>query len=331
MNRKLLFYILILLLDFNKTSSQPLWESVEIIRGGRIDAIADCGNGVLLAGTRNPNPGLVFRSEDYGISWTRISTIERIEKPQGITCLACHEGRAYLLTENSDFFISENLGESWNHLGKLSKGKNTEGFALSYGIWITGKGTILVSDTHSEGGRVYRSTDYGTSFQIVPSFTDRALYRFEGYHEFVFVNGWGGTLYRSTDDGLTWEAWAKLDDSPLYATENTGDGHIIQGSESGKIFLVSASSKNEFTTIRAPGNASDDFVSSGNGRIFFSTYTEDRFVFKSEDFGHTWTKVGKINPDVPDDWLDHVIRIHENDKKIVVGGTNKGFIVRTIF
>ncbi len=313
-----------------KMYSQLVWESIEIVKEGRIDAIADCGKGVLLAGTRKPNPGFVFRSMDYGKSWTKISVMKIEEDPQGITCIACHEGRAYLLTEGSDFFTSEDLGDHWKHITRLSKGENTEGFALSYGIWVTNKGTILVSDTHSAGGRVYRSTDSGESFRQIPSFSDRALYRFEGYEDLIFVNGWAGTLYRSEDDGLTWRTWAKLDETPLYATAATNEGIILQGSEAGNIFLVSALEKSRFTSIDAPGSAADDFVYLDKGGILFSTYTDEKYVFYSNDNGRKWKNTGKVNPEVPGDWLDHVILIHQDDQEIAIGGTNKGFIVRTL-
>jgi hypothetical protein len=50
-------------------------------------------------------------------------------------------------------------------------------------------------------------------------------------------------------------------------------------------------------------------------------------LYLSEDSGASWTDIGVVGTGHANDWLDHVIYIHDGDIRVVVGGTNKGYIV----
>jgi len=173
------------------------WQTISLIEPGRIDAIASLDDGVLLAGSRNPTPGRIFRSADYGNTWTNLGQIT----PTGITCLLAGRGKnAYFLTEKSELWLSPDRGQTWKYQTTLSSGKNTEGFALAYGLWMTEQGTLLASDANSSGGHVYRSTDRGRTWKDMGKISNRALYRFNRAGKAVVVNGcrtlaWLKTLF----------------------------------------------------------------------------------------------------------------------------------------
>lgn len=318
-------------LFFAHTAAQTAipWKVIELMSKSRIDAMADLGHGVVLVGTRNTTPARIFKSEDYGLNWKQVSMLESAEKRSGITCIqSAGDGICYALNESSEFFKSTDNGVTWQRITKLSSGINTEGHALAYGICITKQGTVLVSDANSSGGSIYRSTDRGLTFSKLKSFTSKGLYRFTLLKRQIIVNGWEGSVFRSKDDGLTWERLAEADKSPLYATESLGGNNYLQGSEAGNIYVGNARSKT-LNLLAKPGGAADDFVYVGNGTILYSTYTDTQHLFSSRNMGKSWTDVGVVPTSQTKDWLDHVIRIEKKDSVVILGGTNKGFILRT--
>jgi hypothetical protein len=219
-------------------------------------------------------------------------------------------------------------GDTWEKITKLSTGSNDQSFALSYGICVTQKGTILVSDSNTGGGSVFRSTDKGLTFSRTGIITTKGLYRFTLLENSIIVNGWEGVVFVSKDDGLTWERLAVADQTPLYATESLGGEEFIQGTESGNVFVGNISGRSLKLTGK-PGGAADDFVYAGYGVVIFSTYTGSRSTFVSYDKGNTWTDNGIVPTRQPADWLDHVIRVESRDSVFIIGGTNKGYILRT--
>jgi photosystem II stability/assembly factor-like uncharacterized protein len=296
--------------------------SIPRVDKGRIDAIATLGGGVVICATRSPTPGHIFRSTDDGLTWTDLGKISQ----HGFTCVAAGQGASsYALTDQSDFWISRDRGQTWKLATTLSDGAHTERKALSYGIWLTEKGTLLVSDTHNSGGRVYRSTDEGVTWSRIEGISTKGLYRFNRTDDGVTVNGWAGAVYLSRDDGLTWKA-TPLCDNPLYATEYLGNGLALQASEKGVVYRGTQNGA-DWQPVGTPGDAADDFASLGSGVVLYCTYTGARNMYLSTDDGLTWQSIGSTGT-VKDDNLDHVIAIPKCDEVIVIGGTRKGFILR---
>ncbi len=293
----------------------------------RIDAIAYLGKGVVLAGARDANPGYIHKSQDHGVTWRKIGNITGADY---ITCLASgRNGLGYLLTgKGVHVWRTTDYGETWKDLGQISHAKNPH-FANAYGMWVTAKGTLLVADASSQGGHLHRSTDQGATWTDLGQISTHALYRLNEVGDGLIVNGWAGHIYKSTDDGMTWKDMGKLTDSSLYAIEYLGDGTALIGTHSGNIF-VSRDNGVTWKDQGVVGDAADDFAWLGGSRVLYSTYTGSRSLYLSEDKGATWTRIGGVNTGQAGDWLDHVIYIHDGDVRVVVGGTNKGFILRSV-
>ncbi len=325
-----LFLILITQLGFIGTcDGQLVWEVKELIEGGRFDAVADLGNGQVIMGTRTPNPGMLFKSEDYGLSWKNLGDITSNPDAIGgnsITCLANGKnGLVYMLTTNAEFWRSTDYGDSWQPVKQLSS--QLGDWAYSYGLWVTEKGTVLATT----GPHVYRSTDQGKSFQEVGPISDKPVYRFNGVDDDIILNGWAGQVFKSTDDGISWHRLADLDSMPLYATEYLGDSLYIQGAESGNVYVGNHLVNNQRKRVATLNGGADDFVYLGYHTVIYSTYTDQKNVYLSTDGGHTWDNTGKIPTGAAGDWLDHMIKIERKDSVIAIGGTNKGFVVRAAF
>ncbi len=308
---------------------QLQWEVKELIAGGRFDAVVDLGNGQVLMGTRAPNPGILFKSEDYGLTWKNLGDITSNPDAIGensITCLANGKnGLVYMLTTNAEFWRSTDYGNSWQRVKQLSS--QLGDWAYSYGLWVTDKETVLATT----GSYVYRSTDDGKSFQEIGPISDKPIYRFNGVGVDLIVNGWEGHVFKSADDGISWHRLAELDSMPLYATEYLGDSIYIQGAESGHVYLGNHLKHNDTKMTATLNGGADDFVYLGNNTIIYSTYTDQKNVYLSTDGGQTWNNTGKVPTGAEGDWLDHMIKIERKDSVIAIGGTNKGFVVRASF
>ena len=141
------------------------WTSIEMATNGRIDAIADLGNGIVLAGTRDDTPGHIYRSTDCGDTWVDLGQIisgDRFEA--SISSIAAGpDGAAYVLTGNATVWKSDDSGLTWRSLGQVSDMPAHWHYLHAYSITVTPAGTVLVSNTHPEGGHIIRSTDGGAT------------------------------------------------------------------------------------------------------------------------------------------------------------------------
>jgi photosystem II stability/assembly factor-like uncharacterized protein len=339
--RKLYFCILILIALSYLVKAQPIvdkqyitekissalkiWSVTELAKGGRIDAIRVLKDSVVVCGLRGVNRGKLFISYDYGNSWSFLAMPTSSE----ITCIA--ETRDmntfYVLTGEAEVFVTKDLGRSWKKLAKLTTNKNRVGAAASYSIIYTSKGTLLVTDTDSDGGHIFRSVNKGRTWTDLGAVAKDALYRFEKAGDIIIVNGFEGSIYISLDDGLTWNRRIELSKSALFATEHLGGNMILQADQSGNIFR-SENIGNSWQKTESLNGSSDDFISLKNGIVLYSTYTENQDVYMSINYGKNWLSIGNVPTNVKGDWLDHGISIETKDSVIVLAGTGLGFIIR---
>lgn len=70
-----LFIIRFSVPGFNPLLAQIPWKVKELVPGGRFDAIVSPGGGRVIAGTREPSPGIIFKSEDHVISRKSLGNI----------------------------------------------------------------------------------------------------------------------------------------------------------------------------------------------------------------------------------------------------------------
>lgn len=306
------------------------WEVQKLAPGGRIDAVADLGEGVVLTASRNPKPGHVFRSVDGGRSWTDSGNLLGDDSiASSISCIAsAGGGTAYFLTGDGHVWKSTDWGQHWTNLGRVSTNPRHGHFLHSYGIAVLEPGTVLVSDTNPSGGHVFRSDNGGADWQDLGPMPPMALYRFEPMPGGVLVNGWAGHVYKSVDDGRTWMDKGRLADTALYATAYLENGIALQGAEDGTLYRSTDYGETWSESARF-AEAADDFAYLGDGVVLYSTYTGARNVYLSRDHGITWENLGPVPTGVPDDVLDHVVPVTFEGKTYAIGGTKKGFIVRT--
>ena len=170
---------------------------------------------------------------------------------------------------------------------------------------MTSKGTLLVADADIDGGHIHRSTDQGVTWQDLGRISTHALYWLNTVADGVIANGWAGHIYKSSDDGATWKDMGKLIDSDLYAIEYLGGGTALIGTKSGNSgnIFVSKDNGETWKDQGVVGPSADDFAWLGSNRVLYSTYTGHRNLYRSEDFGASWARIGGVgtgqaNPDI---------------------------------
>lgn len=332
---------------------QVNWKAQEIIKDGRIDAIADLGDGVIIAGSRWPNSGMIFRSTDYGITWKKVKDLTG---PKGtylnneILGLMGGPGNyAYLITSNAHFWRSKDKGLTWEKTAELDAQMGK--MAWSYSICVTRNNTVLVT----RGFYVYRSTDNGLHFEKTGPVSDNFLYRLQEVGNSIFVNGWAGRLYKSEDDGKTWDTFSQLGPATfplriikpynplllqphLTAIEYLGGDVFMQGTTQGENYRIHQNKPDQIEASSKFSGGLDDYAYLGYGTVIASNYLDSLLTYRGErnnyisyNSGETWQNLGVIPTGVSGDWLDHVIKVDKRDSVIAIGGTSKGFIVRAAF
>ncbi|MDE0636318.1 MAG: hypothetical protein OXI43_10775 [Candidatus Poribacteria bacterium] len=128
---------------------------------------------LIFMGVKMGKNGGIFRSDDEGDSWTRISTKEM---GSSTYALAVSESTLYACA-GGNVFRSDDKGDSWIH---VSKGMPDRASAALVAISAD---TVFVSTKHQKPRRIIKS-DFSASTVFVPTFE--------------------GSIFRTTDAGNSW-------------------------------------------------------------------------------------------------------------------------------
>jgi photosystem II stability/assembly factor-like uncharacterized protein len=306
-------------------SELKTWSVTELAKGGRIDALRVFNDSIVVCGVRGVNKGNLYISYDYGNTWKFLA------KPcsSEITCIAetGDINTFYILTGEAEVYGTKDLGRTWKKLASLTVNKNRDGATASYSVICTSKGTLLVSDTDSDGGHIFRSINKGKTWTDLGAIGKNALYRFEKAGDAIIVNGFEGSVYKSSNDGLTWNKGYKLGKSALFATEYLGGTKFLQADQAGNIYH-SLNMGESWQKSDSLNGSADDYIFLKDGIVLYSTYTGNQDVYMSLNYGENWLSIGNVPTNVKGDWLDHGICFETKDSLIVLAGTGMGFILR---
>jgi len=138
---------------------------------------------------RNYLYGFIYKSEDYGINWSRINSI----KEMPFYCLEVSDSNLIATGGIFGSFYTSNFGNSWDTLNTDFTNKSIQK------LWATDKYLFAYS---SEGG--FLSTNKGISWNKINTGSSSSYYcAFTFYHDRIFVVAFN-VIYYSSDNGLSW-------------------------------------------------------------------------------------------------------------------------------
>jgi len=258
-----------------------------------------------------PTPGYY---SNYGNISSRITTIQYDPTNPNIIYLGAAFGGIWKSTNGGDTWVAKSDNEVSLASGSIAVDP-TNSNIIYYG---TGEATYSAVSYYGRG--LLKSTDGGNTWTNItaglPSltYTSRLVIRPNHSNELLAAMGWSG-LYRSTDSGINWTQVisGRCDDvvfSPegnnVYAV-GSGVGYSIS-SDGGATFSSSTAltlgSRNHIALCKAYPNI-----------LYFSRYDgSDVQVFKSSDFGNTFTQVSSTIDFIGKQaWYDFYIHVNPFD------------------
>lgn len=303
---------------------QPAMTSPVSLVGSRIDAICDCGDGVVIAAARDTLPGRIYRSTDYGRSFTLVGTATGSGNTSVLCVASDFAGNVYAILLNGDLWKSTDNGVTW-----AFKAQVTTSGGPCYGVVVAADGSVIVTDRKDAPGAIWRSTDGGCTFAKVLQEPggSKGTYRVVTCRDGLVANSFTGIIYRSTDNGATWTATQTLTSSEVYGLCYCENGILLCGDLDAKVYR-SVDDGVTWAQIAQVDGASDDIGYLGGGRVIYTTYTSKKRLYSSDNFGDQMRTLGRC-PTVADDWADHVAVVNEPGKNsTLLVSSGKGYVFR---
>jgi photosystem II stability/assembly factor-like uncharacterized protein len=285
-----------------------------------INCLADCGDGVIVAGTTNG--GLIIRSPDYGLTW---SVIGRLDVELNVNSL-CYAGNGIVLagTSNSGLmFRSIDFGLSWNPLGNMFS-QTQISFITSFGNGVCYAGT-------GTGGLVLKSSDFGETWINLGRIYDATyVYSISLLPNNVLLAGCNGSspVVLSYDNGVSW-----IDISYQFASGQSRSNAYL---ENGICLLAMTSPGRVARSINSglnweeiPNSFSQSSIVGllycGNG-VCIAGASTGGLILISKDFGISWTSLGN-------QFSQSIVRgfIYIPDTALLCGTSASGLILRSTF
>lgn len=341
-----LFCILILfsLLVFNSGHAQ--WEQVSNgLFGGSVSSMCFCDSGFFIGTYR----GGMFKSTNYGESWFSIN--------EGLSTLTIHDliyVNGYIIAATEDKInYSTNYRDSWSSSeDKLSSSISSlvsfENFILACNSSL-GNGIIISENNGKDWTKIsnretlrcplllkvygndifagtcdgfYLSQDTGKSWERIENDTTYCyVYDFVVNDSYIFLiaNNLGGgivrlpKLFRSSDYGKNWEEiGCLLREEFINNVSNVSEDLFVATHEGLYSSSNNGESWNKFNSINSIYNmfTHDDY-------IFLTTFNDE--IFRSTDFGNSWTNTDKGITAL------YIDRLSNIGNKIVAGSSFRSF------
>jgi photosystem II stability/assembly factor-like uncharacterized protein len=252
-----------------------------------INVLAINSRGEIFAGTESAG---VYRSTDNGESWLAVNQGIMSSTVPGI---AIHQsGATFAAVDGVGVMRSSDHGASW----ELTTGGIVDFYVHDIGIGP--QGTIFASGGQRPyySGKLYRSTDMGTSWQaLTGAWHAPRAFLFVGARSIYFGETFTSEIYHSTDDGETWQNIQRLPfSSGIRALAANGEDRLFAGTLYGHIARSTDTGQWDRVFYRSD-SAINTIAISANGDLFAGTesgpYYPPARIVRSQDNGTTWDTI----------------------------------------
>jgi photosystem II stability/assembly factor-like uncharacterized protein len=273
---------------YKSTDNAVTWNTIllPVNPGGSMIAIRDCGNGVLVL--LLTNDAVIYRSSDYGETWTNITTLfvgtasdmttdgtnvwvwgnTKVYKStdQGLTWDAGTTIDANMQTQDDIFHVSGSILLGSGRLNptppNVATWRSTDGGANWSRVSTTVKlvnffmiGTDIYGiDSYTGTGTyyIYKSTDNGATWALFAN--DNAFERVVLISDTHWIAYYGDSFYESTDSGVTWSnlviggGTASLNDGIYLEDKKILLSYFLIGAGKPELYIFDAANVQEYPT-----------------------------------------------------------------------------------
>jgi photosystem II stability/assembly factor-like uncharacterized protein len=237
--------------------------------------------------------GAVYSSSDSGVTWTKKTD----DYGRGSNTADMFTEQDYLYIafsgkNNKEVYRSEDFGETWSIVNDTFTSKS-----LLVGDSDANKNLYIATGP----GKVFKSTDFGVSWTEQGDFNGEEKNNAKGIainsQNIIFIVDGSGAVYSSSDSGVTWtqktddyEGGSETDDMEVDSGNNLYillNKKIYNSADDGVSWSIVNQSFTPYTQ-----NGLEMLIDSNDN--FFIIDKAER-VFKSTDFGVSWTEQGDFN------------------------------------
>jgi photosystem II stability/assembly factor-like uncharacterized protein len=207
----------------------------------------------------------VWRSTDYGNSWSRATSLTG-SNSYYVSVLTTYDDTLFAGTAGNGLFFSTDFGASWTNIPAT----------ISISV-LSVHGNYILEGDYNTLLNMYLSPDFGKSWNSTNVGQPLSLFTFIDSE--IWVGSTNGAVVRSTDYGVHWHVTNKLNGSIISVTAM---GNSIFAATSSQIMRTpdrgtSWDSCGQLTSVTALGEAGTNlFVATNNG------------VLRSSDNGASW-------------------------------------------
>jgi hypothetical protein len=289
---------------FRSTNYGASWTQISSgLEGLKITSLAVAPNGtggrILFAGGMDNSTlgGAIFRSNDNGVSWTKVfvDSLDRAHFGINVPALLVRTSQT---SETSIFagiyygggiFCSKDYGSSWNNV--LRSGATTAFASNDTDIFAIASGVLRSTD----GGTIWVEKDTGITRSSGFSNASITAIMINGTNIFVGMSNWNleyplCRLYRSTDHGNSWSQRDSGITAPTVSSFAVSGSNIFAGTDS-SIYLSTDNGVSWSVRNSGLGNTKIGPLAVIGTRVFAGT---SHGVVLSTNAGSSWTPVAGL-------------------------------------